>query len=401
MPPDSPTKSSKEIHVEMHPAPGERLSKSSRRGNDKDGKKVIIDSRQNDEDMASAQISALQKSMEQGFSRMAESLTTALTQTLERYVCEEVTEGDLNDNNLSNPSQDKPSEKAGKSSSSSEQMDVDASVNDILSDAKEHGNGKQHEVEESVGDFLKTVQNDLKSEETGPPIHEELAKIVTRLVRDGMLEERLQDKLNKYPQPENCEGLTKVRVNQLIWDNLSSTIRSQDLKFQKVQTSIVKGMTALARVTDAILKRVNEIKGGKVLAQEAIDSLSLLAHANTELNNRRKELIKPDLHTDYKHLCSASTTVTAELFGDDLSKQVKDISEVNRVGRKVTTSTVTRHKGPTHSNFGYKSQSSVGRGKFFRARGSQKHFLGWRQTASRGPATPNSEKYLKSKGQSK
>jgi len=57
-------------------------------------------------------------------------------------------------------------------------MDVDASVNDLLSDAKEHGTGKQHEVEESVGDFLKTVQNDLKSEETGPPIHEELAKIV-------------------------------------------------------------------------------------------------------------------------------------------------------------------------------------------------------------------------------
>ena len=218
-----------------------------------------------------------------------------------------------------------------------------------------------------------------------------------------MLEERLQDKLNKYPQPENCEGLTKVRVNQLIWDNVSSTIRSQDLKFQKVQTSIVKGMAALARVTDAVLKRVNEIKGGKALAQEAIDSLSLLAHANTKLKNSKKELIKPDLHTDYKHLCSASTTVTAELFGDDLSKQVKDISEVNRVGRKVTTctSTVTRHKGPTHSNFGYKSQLSGGRAKFFRARGSHKHFLGWRQTTSRGPAVPNSEKYPKSKGQSK
>ena len=154
-------------------------------------------------------------------------------------------------------------------------------------------------------------------------------------------------------------------------------------------------MTALARVTDAILKRVNEINGGKVLAQEAIDSLSLLAHANTELNNRRKELIKPDLHSDYKHLCSA------EIVRDDLSKQVKDISEVNYVGRKVTTSTVTRHKGPTHSNFGYKSQSCGARGKFFRARESQKHNLGWRQTASRGPATQNSDKYPKSKGQSK
>jgi len=173
----------------------------------------------------------------------------------------------------------------------------------------------------------------------------------------------------------------------LIWDNHSSTIRLQDLKFQKVQTSIVKGMTALACITDAILKQVNEINGGKVLTQEAIDSLSLLAHTNTELNNRRNELIKVDLHTDYKHLCSVSTTVTAELFGVDLSKQVKDISEVNRVGWKVTTSTVTHHKGPTHSNFGYKSQSSGGRGKFYRARGSEKHFLAWRQTSSHSPAT--------------
>jgi len=53
---------------------------------------------------------------------MAESLNMALTQTLKRYVCEEVTEGDLNDNKLSNPSQDKPSQEAGKSSSPSEQM---------------------------------------------------------------------------------------------------------------------------------------------------------------------------------------------------------------------------------------------------------------------------------------
>ena len=44
MPPDSPTKTSKEIHVEMYPVPGERPSKSSKRGNDKDGEKVIIDS---------------------------------------------------------------------------------------------------------------------------------------------------------------------------------------------------------------------------------------------------------------------------------------------------------------------------------------------------------------------
>ena len=86
-----------------------------------------------------------------------------LTKTLERYVCEEVTEGDFNNNKLSDPSQDKPSQKTGKSSLLSEQMDVDALVNDLLSDAKEHGKGNQHEVHKSIGDFLKTAQNCEKS----------------------------------------------------------------------------------------------------------------------------------------------------------------------------------------------------------------------------------------------
>ena len=50
-------------------------------------------------------------------------------------------------------------------------------------------------------------------------------------------------------------------------------------------------MTALACVTDAILKRVNEINGGKELTQEAIDSLSLLAHANIKLNAEASKII--------------------------------------------------------------------------------------------------------------
>ena len=119
-----------------------------------------------------------------------------------------------------------------------------------------------------------------------------------------------------------------------------------------MQTSIVKGMTALARVAD-----VNEINGGKALVQEAIDSLSLFAHAKTELSTRRKQLIKPDLHSDYKHLCSASIPVTAEPFGEDLFKQVKDISKLNWVGRNVT-SNMSHHRGHSHTHFGYKSRSS-------------------------------------------
>ena len=64
--------------------------------------------------------------------------------------------------------------------------------------------------------------------------------------------------------------------------------------------------------------------------------LLLCAHANSELNIRRKELIKPRLHEDYKHLCSASGPSSSQLFWNDLSKQVKDLTEVSKVGRKMT-----------------------------------------------------------------
>lgn len=73
----------------------------------------------------------------------------------------------------------------------------------------------------------------IKSEETGPPIHDELARIVTCLIRDSMLKDNLQEEFNKYPQLKNYKQLTKVCVNQLIWDNLSASIQSQDLRFQK------------------------------------------------------------------------------------------------------------------------------------------------------------------------
>ena len=37
------------------------------------------------------------------------------------------------------------------------------------------------------------------------------------------------------------------------------------------------------------------------LLQEATDAFTVLANANTELNQRRGEFIKPDLHNDYIH----------------------------------------------------------------------------------------------------
>ena len=158
--------------------------------------------------------------------------------------------------------------------------------------------------------------------------------------------------MNRIACPQNCEALTKVKVNQLIWDNLSANVRSQDLRMQKVQTSLIKGITGVVLATNKVLGCLDSILVGRDLIQSLSDSIAMLANANKEINMRRKEMIKPDLHDDYKHLCSSSIELTSFLFGDELPKQVKDLTEVNRVGKKVTHSRIARRQKPSDTKVG-------------------------------------------------
>ncbi|KAK2555903.1 hypothetical protein P5673_022165, partial [Acropora cervicornis] len=65
---------------------------------------------------------------------------------------------------------------------------------------------------------------------------------------------------------------------------------------------------------------------------------------SSQVNIKRRELIKPDLNDQFKQLCGSHTPVTKLSFGDDLPKSVKEISETNKVGVKVSS------KPPTHYN---------------------------------------------------
>ena len=67
--------------------------------------------------------------------------------------------------------------------------------------------------------------------------------------------------------------MTKVCVNQAVWDNLSPSVRLQDVKVQKVQTSLFKGM---------LVEQIVPLPVRSELLQEATDAFSLLANANCD-----------------------------------------------------------------------------------------------------------------------
>ena len=62
-------------------------------------------------------------------------------------------------------------------------------------------------------ELLNSLKQELKKEGTGPSVNTELANVVNGMLKEGLPEEKLQEKLNKYHSPENCESLSKVRVN--------------------------------------------------------------------------------------------------------------------------------------------------------------------------------------------
>jgi len=102
--------------------------------------------------------------------------------------------------------------------------------------------------------------------------------MVNAMVKDSLPEEKLQEKLNKCHRPENCESLTKVRVSQAVWDHLTPTVRSQDVKLQKVQTSIFKGMCALTTMINKLLEHLPSLPAGNDLVQQSTDAVVLFTN---------------------------------------------------------------------------------------------------------------------------
>ena len=126
---------------------------------------------------------------------------------------------------------------------------------------------------------------------------------------------------------------------------MSGTIWTSGLgqltEFQKVQKSLIKGIIV-------VVSEVNKLMGNSEIQKEEtvcalMDGVLLLANANQELKHQQRELMRPQLDTNYRHLCSPSNPVTAELFGDDLPKAVKDILDTNRLSLKLTKDSSSSH----------------------------------------------------------
>ena len=186
------------------------------------------------------------------------------------------------------------------------------------------------------------------TESAGSPIDGEVAVSLEYLMTNQLAEKPLMDTMDKYDTPSNCTALKVPKVNPFIWDSIQGKTHSLDLKLQRVQKSLVKGMMANA-------------KGLDKPTESQQDAFTCLANANFELNMLRREIIKPDMHAKFAPLCKPSVPVTEFLFGDDLSRNIRDLTEVHKATDQVMK---MGHQTKKRFNPYYRGRGRRGRGNF-------------------------------------
>ena len=112
---------------------------------------------------------------------------------------------------------------------------------------------------------------------------------------------------------------------------MSSNQRKGDVKLATLQKSLVKVVAGALNIFTEVQKEKFEIQ---TIAQMVADITAIAGKVSYDLSLKRRELIKSSLKPEFRSLCSANNEPTELLlFGDDLTKHVKDVTMTNRLKR--------------------------------------------------------------------
>ena len=153
---------------------------------------------------------------------------------------------------------------------------------------------------------------ELDLETKAPKVNDEIADVADKLFLHRVSTDQCKALIKRHLTPENI----KVRLPKCensIWTQLSARTRASDAKLQTTQQILLAVINCQLEVTNGLVNS----KASKELLTSALDG-SLTA--NYEINQRRRDAIKPQFKAEFaKGLCSATNPADEFLFGGDTS----------------------------------------------------------------------------------
>ena len=208
------------------------------------------------------------------------------------------------------------------------------------------------EEDELLAEFLKQAESEeLLDEEVEPRV----AAIINTLFRKRMDREKFKKLMEDIStaRPKNCEGLSAIITNPMLWAMISDSNKTRDRKLQSFQKELVKAASLMTKIFNTLIAAKGDVKKLNIvdILTKMNDALALLGDLNYNIAMFRRNALKPDLKPCYQKLCAETVPLTKELFGDDLAKLVKEAGEVSKLSKKVTTSYPNNFRGKAQSSF--------------------------------------------------
>ena len=115
---------------------------------------------------------------------------------------------------------------------------------------------------------------------------------------------------------------------------LLSKTRSKDLKNQKLQGCILQAVGIISKVTDTLIKlknnknlSLNNLRNSiGPMVHDCTDSLALLSHVSSSLEQTHRDNIAYCLDNQYHALGKNVPSESEFLFGDDLPKRIMNVT---------------------------------------------------------------------------
>lgn len=214
------------------------------------------------------------------------------------------------------------------------------------------------------------------SETSGPKISEKLASRVNEACTKKAIETKMKELEAKYHTPENCTNLCVPKVNPELWHDLQRSSKTKDLALQEVQRGIVKATQPILSVLEeaiAAQKRKENIEPNTIMTKLA-DSVTFLCHASYKTSMTRRETLKDVINTNYRSVCGQNTPLGKCLFGDELPLHIKNIAEVNKLSKKISSSQQASSSSGKRDKDSFKGHSSnKGKRSYFLSYGGNRH----------------------------
>lgn len=222
---------------------------------------------------------------------------------------------------------------------------------------------KKQKIDETDTDalleaLLTSVRQDCGVEEhKDPPIGDDLAKTFNAAATNAMTEKALSDRKAKILDIENLNMVVAPRLNQCVWNLIPRESKTRDATLQNIQKAITKGITPIVKVVDRLKKAVQgkaPMPDTRAAIADLVEGITIVLAGHCLMNGYRRDLIKPDLHRDFKSVCSSNVPTTTDLFGDDLEKRITELGNTNKAGNKLKFTRAV-HSKPWDNRTTYRS----------------------------------------------